>query len=266
MKLQHIIIIFVIIVVPIALVLSMYVNTQIKTINTQTKYDNMLINATYDGIKAFQLNTSNNMYSTISNSKIRDIEAAVNVFFSSLATNMGTSGYSQDDLKPYIPAIMVNLYDGYYIYSNYYDTENSEYRYGLKPFVYYSCRYKKGSDDFVVNYTLDNTITIIGNIGGKYVVKTGHLLPEGADIEEQEFLNENLIILKDDSTENTNPQAENFQYIVYNSQKIYKDNRDEVFVNGKDDTGYLGRQRYFYYSSEYKKDFISDPTTIRYFK
>ena len=264
MKLQHIIIIFVIIVVPIALVLSMYVNTQIKTINTQTKYDNMLINATYDGIKAFQLNTSNNMYSTISNSKIRDIEAAVNVFFSSLATNMGTSGYSQDDLKPYIPAIMVNLYDGYYIYSNYYDTENSEYRYGLKPFVYYSCRYKKGSDDFVVNYTLDNTITIIGNIGGKYVVKTGHLLPEGADIEEQEFLNENLIILKDDSTENTNPQAENFQYIVYNSQKIYKDNRDEVFVNGKDDTGYLGRQRYFYYSSEYKKDFISDPTTIRY--
>ena len=37
------------------------------------------------------------MYSTISNSKIRDIEAAVNVFFSSLATNMGTSGYSKAD-------------------------------------------------------------------------------------------------------------------------------------------------------------------------
>ena len=123
MKLQHIIIIFVIIVVPIALVLSMYVNTQIKTINTQTKYDNMLINATYDGIKAFQLNTSNNMYSTISNSKIRDIEASINVFFSSLGTNMGTAGYSKDDLKPYVPAILFTLYDGYYIYSNYYDTE-----------------------------------------------------------------------------------------------------------------------------------------------
>lgn len=151
MKLQHIIIIFVIIVVPIALVLSMYINMQIKTINNQTKYDNILINASYDGIKAFQLNTANNMYSTISNSKIRDIEAAVNVFFNSLATNMGTSGYSKADLQPYIPAIMVNLYDGYYIYSNYYDTEydgngdgvKGEYRYGLKPFVYYSCRYKK---------------------------------------------------------------------------------------------------------------------------
>ena len=176
MKLQHIIIIFVIIVVPIALVLSMYINAQIQTINNQTKYDNILINATYDGVKAFQLNTANNMYSTISNSKIRDIEAAVNVFFNSLATNMGTSGYSKADLQPYVPAIMVNLYDGYYIYSNYYDTEydgngdgvKGEYRYGLKPFVYYSCRYKKDGQntDFVVNYTLDNTITIIGTIKG----------------------------------------------------------------------------------------------------
>ena len=273
MKLQHIIIIFVIIVVPIALVLSMYINMQIKTINNQTKYDNILINASYDGIKAFQLNTANNMYSTISNSKIRDIEAAVNVFFNSLATNMGTSGYSQDDLKPYIPAIMVNLYDGYYIYSNYYDTEydgngdgvKGEYRYGLKPFVYYSCRYKKEGQntDFVVNYTLDNTITIIGTIKGKYVVKTGHLLLENDDVED-EILNENLIILSDESTENVNPRAESFQYIVYNSQKIYKDNNDAAFVNGKDDTGTLGRIRYFYYSSEYKKDYVTNPKTIRY--
>ncbi len=264
MKLQHLTIIFVIIVVPISLVLSMYINTQIKTINNQTKYDNMLINATYDGVKAFQLNTANNMYSTISNSKIRDIEAAINVFFSSLATNMGTSGYSQDDLKSYIPAIMVNLYDGYYIYSNYYDTEYGGYKYGLKPFVYYSCRYKKGNNtDFVVNYTLDNTITIIGTISGKYVVKTGHLLA-GSDNVENEILNENLIILNDDDTQNINPKAENFQYIVYNSQKIYKDNSDAAFVNGRDDTGALGRQRYFYYSSEYKKDYVTNPETIKY--
>ena len=71
MKLQHIIIIFVIIIVPISLTLSSYINAHIKTIENQTKYNNVLINATYDGIKAFQLNTANNMYSTISNSKIR---------------------------------------------------------------------------------------------------------------------------------------------------------------------------------------------------
>ncbi len=55
MKLQHIIIIFVIIVVPIALVLSMYINVQIKTINNQTKYDNILINATYDGSESISI-------------------------------------------------------------------------------------------------------------------------------------------------------------------------------------------------------------------
>lgn len=264
MKLQHIIIIFVIIIVPISLVLSVYINTQIKTIDYQTAYNQKLIDATYDGIKAFQLNTANNMYSTISNSKIRDIEASVNVFYASLGMNMGSSGYSQEDLKPYTPAILFTLYDGYYIYSNYFDTTEGDYRYGLKPFIYYSCRYVKGSSDFVVNYTLDNTITIIGTVNGKYVVKTGHLLTDSdRDVIANEILRENLIILND--TDNTNPTTEEFQYIVYNSQKIYKDNNDSVFsTDNQYDTGEIGKKRYFYYSSEYKKDYVTDITTIDY--
>ena len=98
---------------------------------------------------------------------------------------------------------------------------------------------------------------------GKYVVKTGHLLLANDDVAD-EILNENLIILSDDSTENVNPRAESFQYIVYNSQKIYKVNNDAVFASGQNDTGTLGRQRYFYYSSEYKKDFVTNPETIAY--
>lgn len=266
MKLQHIIIIFVIIIVPIVLVLSTYINTQIKTINNQTHYDNVLINATYDGIKAFQLNTANNMYSTVSNSKIRDMEAAINVFFNSLGTNLGSSGYSPDDLKPYVPAILFTLYDGYYIYSNYYNTEYNEYRYGLKPFMYYSCRYVKGANtDFVVNYTLDNTITIIGTIQGHYVVKTGHLLTDvDRDIIADEILRENLIILNDGTQGNATPTTEEFQYIVYNSQKIYKDNNPNAFSGEINDTGEQGRTRYFYYSSEYRKDYVTDIATIEY--
>lgn len=273
MKLQHIAIIFIIIILPIVLVLSEYINTQIETINNQKNYDNILINATYDGIKAFQLNTANNMYSTVSNSKIRDIEASINVFFSSLGTNMGTAGYSKDDLKPYVPAILFTLYDGYYIYSNYYDTEydanedgvvEGGYRYGLKPFIYYSCRYVKGTDtDFVVNYTLDNTITIIGTIKGHYVVKTGHLLTDvDRDVIADEVLKENIIILNEDTT--VVPVTEEFEYIVYNSQKIYKDNNPDVFSGDQNDTGEQGRKRYFYYSSEYKKDFVTDVNTIDY--
>lgn len=246
MKLQHIIIIFLIIIVPIVLVLSAYINSNIKTIKNQTAYKSSLINSTYDSIKAFQLNTANNMYSTISNSKIRDIEAAINVFYSSLATSLGTSGYSQDDLKSYVPSIIYTLYDGYYIYSKYYDTVEKDYKYGLKPFISYSCRYVKGSNyDFVVNYTLDNTITIIGKVKGEYVTKTGHLLylKDNNDIPNEEILKENLITLDNDN----NQEFKEYEYTIYNSQKIYKEPNEDKF---------------FFYSSEYKKDYISNQNVL----
>ena len=247
MKLQHIIIIFLIIIVPIVLVLSAYINSNIKTIKNQTAYKSSLINSTYDSIKAFQLNTANNMYSTISNSKIRDIEAAINVFYSSLATSLGTSGYSQDDLKSYVPSIIYTLYDGYYIYSKYYDTVEKDYKYGLKPFISYSCRYVKGSNyDFVVNYTLDNTITIIGKVNGEYVTKTGHLLylKDNNDKPDKEILKENLITLGND---NKQESKEKYEYTIYNSQKIYKEPNEDKF---------------FFYSSEYKKDYISNQNVL----
>lgn len=273
MKLQHIIIIFVIIIVPISITLSMYINTQIKTINNQTHYSNVLINATYDGIKAFQLNTANNAYSTISNSKIRDIEAAINVYYSSLATNLNSTGYGLEELKGFTPAILFTLYDGYYIHTNHNDVtykanndgpatiNSSEWKYGLKPFIYYSCRYKKDSNyDFVVNYTLDNTITVIGNVKGQYVEKTGHLIfDEDIVAKEKEILSEDLLILDDDGTHH----KEKFQYIVYNSQKIYRDNNRDALGGPKNDTTYEhGAKRYFYYSSEYKKDYVTELTSI----
>lgn len=261
MKLQHIAIIFVIIIVPISLVLSVYINNQIKTIDYQTSYNTGLINSTYDAIKAFQLNTANNMYSTISNSKIRDIEAAISVFYDSLGTSLGSGGYTEEELKMYVPALLFNLYDGYYIYSNYYDTKTGEYRYGLKPFIYYSCRYVKGSNyDFVVNYTLDNTITIIGKVNGNYVTKTGHLVKYNETYYmSSEILTEKLIILNSNNQpevvdSNNNPVAQEYQYTVYNSQKIYKEN------NITADTPY--NKRFFYYSSEYRKDYVNDEIII----
>ena len=224
MKLQHLVIIFLIIIVPIALVLSTYINGYIDTIKRQSSYDAYLLNATYDGIKAFQLNTASNSYSTIGNSKIRDIEAAISTFFSSLSTNLGFSGYSEDDVRQHVPAILFNLYDGYYIYSNYYDTESDTYKYGLKPFMYYSCRYVKGSNyDFVVNYTLDNTITVIGIVDGNYVTKTGHLILDDGFAPETEILTEDLITL-DNQGVDTSYTKESYQYTIYNSQKIYKEN------------------------------------------
>ena len=78
MKLQYIAVIFIIIIVPISLVLSEYLNVQIRTINNQTFYAKQLNDATYDTIKAFQFNTVHNRYSSVANSKLRDIKAATN--------------------------------------------------------------------------------------------------------------------------------------------------------------------------------------------
>ena len=62
MKLQHLAVIFVIIIVPISLVMASYIQNQIDAIVMQTDYDRTLISATYDAVKAFQLNTVNNKY------------------------------------------------------------------------------------------------------------------------------------------------------------------------------------------------------------
>ncbi len=95
---------------------------QIKTLNLQTSYDTKLNNATYDALKAFQLNTMNSDTSDLANSKLRDVEASANTFFNSIASNFNMVGYNQDILKEYVPALVYTMYDGYYIYSPYTNT------------------------------------------------------------------------------------------------------------------------------------------------
>ena len=115
MKLQYLAVIFLIIVLPIILVLSQYIDYHIDAINLRHTYNTKLINATYDAIKSYQLNTVNNAISDIPASKIDELEAAVNTFFNSISTNYGYEGYKAKDMKDYIPAVVFTLYDGYYI-------------------------------------------------------------------------------------------------------------------------------------------------------
>lgn len=198
MKLQNLAVIFAIIILPISIILGVYIGNQVETLRLQISYDNKLNNATYDALKAFQLNTINNPSSDTVNSKIRDIEASANSFFNSVASNFNMAGYNRNILKEYVPALVYTMYDGYYIYSSYINTigeedyvseqeasegieastyQNGETLTGLKSYVYYSCRYKRGSDDdFVITYSLDNYITIKGIIGGNAVNDAGYLI------------------------------------------------------------------------------------------
>ena len=87
MKIQTLAVIFVIIILPISMILTAYIQNQVQTINLQLSYDTKLNNATYDALKAFQLNTINSDTSDLANSKLRDIEASVNTFFNSISNN-----------------------------------------------------------------------------------------------------------------------------------------------------------------------------------
>ena len=85
MRIQNLSIIFIIIMLPIMLVFLYYIGAQRETIELQLSYDTKLDNATRGAIQAFQMNTANSSTSDIVNSKIRDIEAAANSFFTVLA-------------------------------------------------------------------------------------------------------------------------------------------------------------------------------------
>ena len=195
MKLQSLAIIFIIIIMPISIVLSEYVNNKIETEQTELLYNTRLLNATYDAIKAYQLNTVNNAFGDVTNEKVKDVESAAKTFYNSLSSNFNYTGYKSEVMKEYVPAVIFTMYDGYYTYSPFTNTltevpestdstigydssysQDGKTQEGLKPYVYYSCRYNIDSNnDFSIIYTLDNYITIQGKVNGQFVYDNGYL-------------------------------------------------------------------------------------------
>ena len=272
MKLQGLSVIFCVIAVPVILILTYYIQAQVDTIALQASYDTKLLDATHDAMVALEINTANEDLSTVSDALRSIVTASTNTFINSLSTNLGMSNASKSALQPYIPAILVTLYDGYYIYSptktpvictssdgqavyvgdegvefagtelgsdgktyNTYkytegdasktidgpsatqvdtdfgmllykaekgsvddiymtavvETDNAGVNklhtvfktdYVLKSYIPYAARYVVGnphtspnsSIDVVINYTLDNFVTVYGNIKGVYYTKSGY--------------------------------------------------------------------------------------------
>ena len=89
MKLQGLGIIFALIVLPIILVMSYYIQLEVDTLSLQKSYDSKLLDSTYDAMSAFEINTANEDLSTVSDSLRTIVEASSNVFITTLATNLG---------------------------------------------------------------------------------------------------------------------------------------------------------------------------------
>lgn len=264
MKLQNLIVIFLLIIIPILLVSGYYISLQIKTMTLQNQYNIKLSDATKEAIEAFEINTVewNNEYSNIADSKRRDIEASINTFTTSLANNLKISGSRKQAIMSYVPSIAYTLYDGYYIYSpteiaklsldergvadlqdgkvryiskNGGTTDNREnavttYEHILKPFVEYT-EILEGTD-IIINYTLDNYIKIYGTIDGEYQVKEGYVTSINQSVN-SENLSEN-IGYKNLTNSPTDPPTYNYYIKNYNyvydtiGEKVYYDNINET--------------------------------------
>lgn len=259
MKLQNLAVIFIIIIMPISMVLTSYIQSRVETLNLQISYDQKLYDSTYDAVIAFQKNTVNSSTSDLTASKLRDIEASINAFFISAGENFGMSGYGKQGIEGFVPAIVYTLYDGYYIYSPYTNTldqqakddiktatgdenggkyKDGESLSGLKPYIYYSCRYKNANCDVVINYALDSYVTITGMVDSQVVNLSGYLLSSatnagrsyrGVTINEEQLIQEKVLVL--DSNDAIVGGTNNiFETKKINGVKYYKYN-NQVFTN-----------------------------------
>ena len=199
MKLQYLAVIFVIIIMPMIIVFSEYMNTQIGIIKTEQIYDAKLFDSTHDAINAFKINTINSTYYA-PQSRVRNIEASVKTFYNSLLTSFQDEGNLAISMKSYVPAVVFTMYDGYYIYSPFTniltgvddkdedndgigDKVDDEYKNGkiidgLKPFVSYSCRYEYNNKKYIITYSMDNYIfvDVFDKVSNKHQSKGGYLI------------------------------------------------------------------------------------------
>ena len=117
MKVDGLGVVLAIILLPILLVVAFYIQMQVDTVAKENSYNTKLLSATYDAMSAFEMNTANEELSNVADSMRSIILASNNVLLKSLANNLGISNASKENLRPYIPAVLYTLYDGYYIYS-----------------------------------------------------------------------------------------------------------------------------------------------------
>lgn len=171
MKLQNLTVIFVIVIIPVILLVSLYITNGLKTIKYQAIYDSGLLTATHDAIYAFELNTTNDAYSDNAETKRNILKSSVKAFERSLCNTCGISSYNTKEIEEYIPAIMFGMYDGFYMYAPSLKS-NGTYEHSLKNYVYYS----EEINGIIIRYSLDSYITVSGDFGDGYETKEGYLM------------------------------------------------------------------------------------------
>ena len=189
MKLQNFTIIFIMIMLPIILVVSLYISNSIRTIQFQASYDEALLTAANDAVYAFEKNSANEDLFKNPEVKRTLVKSSIEMFKTGLVNSYGISNYSSEEIEEYIPAVVFGMHDGFYVYapSDLTDftpgpsaTTAEKYEHNLKNYVYYSETLEglgKNDTDIVIIYSLDNFVTVCGDLGHPegYQIKSGYL-------------------------------------------------------------------------------------------
>lgn len=205
MKLQGLSIIFGLMIIPIVLVVSYYIQMQVDTITLQTEYDSKLLDATHDAMVSFELNTANEDLSSVADSLRTIIDASTNVFVNTLATNLGLSNASKSRIEPYIPAILYTLYDGYYINSPTRKPEIAKQNNGIVVII------DEGVDPTTNKANKKFSVPGLSYSGGKYTYDPDSTTYSSCELIPAEDYGEMLYKLKD-GTYTTNINDPNISY------------------------------------------------------
>ena len=250
MRLQNLTIIFVVIVLPVIILLSVFIKFQVDTINLKAQYDGIFLSATYDMMSALELNNNNNKYSAVSDSLIRDIEGSINSFSTTFGNSTSMFGVSKKNVMDFVPAIMFGLYDGYYIYTPS-KNEKGVFEHTLKPYVYYTKEYTNGTGSnqrkMIINFSLDNHVTVFFSDkvdNRKYESRSGFLEPIATSKTDKGIYIEPAPGHK--QTDLEKDMDEDTALIYYNGYQIEKDERltTKVFENTTDTQGNVANSEF----------------------
>lgn len=171
MKIQHYAIIFIIIILPFSIICKSKINNKIDVLNNETRINNALDVATTDAVDT--LIDLNDEYYALYDGEMLDVtptiaKEGIKTFFQSLSVNNNLPFTSGDKLgeeyfSPYIPAILVIAYDGFYIYSVE-ETNTGIYEYVLSPKIPYAYE----ENGYYINFTLGNYIKLYAPNGILY--------------------------------------------------------------------------------------------------
>lgn len=184
MKILHWAFIFVAIILPVSIICRVTVNSKYAALKDEVRINNAIDTATKDAIDQIIAVSGfdyDDEFGDVINVTPSLAQESINTFFHTLAVNYNipfkisdttviegnsSESYIKNYFAPYVPAVIVIAYDGFYVYSQelktYRNSSNqleTGYIYELSTKIPYTCEYTLGNGrKCTVGYTLGNDI------------------------------------------------------------------------------------------------------------